>query len=143
MRKFKMSLTLAHQQMSQFDPEQQDALTGTGTSIIFRTNSGDAEHLAKQLIEKAEPIDIMRLNHRQAIVKINNQVTRIETPYLKDPPTENFKELIINMSRQKYCRKRSELSPIFQFPEDMMNDNETDSIFNTQIPLDNQYEEFK
>ncbi|MFC1607951.1 type IV secretory system conjugative DNA transfer family protein [Candidatus Latescibacterota bacterium] len=143
MRKFNVSLTLAHQQMSQFTTEQQDALTGTGTSIIFRTNSGDAEHLAKQLIEKAEPIDIMRLKHRQAIVRINNQVTRIKTPDLKDPPQKNFKDLIINVSRQRYCRKRSDLSSTFSIPDDMMHDNETKSIFNMPIHLENQYEEFK
>ena len=143
MRKFNVSLTLSHQQMSQFRPEQQDALTGTGTSIIFQTNSGDAEHLAKQLIEKAEPIDIMRLKHRQAIVRINNQVVRIETPELKNPPSKNFKDLIIRLSRQRFCQRRSDLSSAFQVPEDMMHDHETDSIFNTPIQLENQYEEFK
>ena len=143
MRKFNVSLTLSHQQMSQFAPEQQDALTGTGTSIIFQTNSGDAEHLAKQLIEKAEPIDIMRLKHRQAIVRINNQVTRIKTLELQKPPRKNFKDLIINLSRQRFCRRRSDLSSAYLMSEEMLHDHETDSIFNTQIPLENHYEEFK
>ena len=142
MRKFNVGMTLAHQHMSQFTREQQDALNGTGTAIIFRCNSNDAEFLSRQLIEKAEPLDIMRLKKRQAIARIDNQVVRITTPDQPIPHKKNYKDLIINLSRQRYCRMRSELTNSSFAPDDFPYDTDAECILYKHIPSEHQYEEF-
>jgi hypothetical protein len=46
-RKFKLGMTVAHQNLSQLTPRMTDALGDVGTKVIFGVNRQAAEHLAK------------------------------------------------------------------------------------------------
>ncbi|MBU0717247.1 MAG: type IV secretion system DNA-binding domain-containing protein [Planctomycetes bacterium] len=50
-RKYRVSLTLAHQYLGQFGPGRADALSSTGSTIIFNVDQRDAGRLTRALSE--------------------------------------------------------------------------------------------
>jgi len=48
-RKYRVSLNLAHQYLSQFNKQIGDALSTVGTSIVYKVDKRDAGYLAKRL----------------------------------------------------------------------------------------------
>jgi type IV secretory pathway TraG/TraD family ATPase VirD4 len=69
-RKYGLSLTLAHQHVSQVDRPVFDAILGNaGTVIVFRLGAQDAPEFARQLGDVSE-IDLTRLPNRQAYVQL-------------------------------------------------------------------------
>jgi hypothetical protein len=107
-RKFGVSLTLAHQSLSQMTKPQQDALTNVGATIIFNLDSEDSQHLIKNLQQKVTVKDITALKEREAIARIGTDIVRITTLPI-DPPETSFEEHIIQQSRQQYCRPVSDV----------------------------------
>ena len=103
-RKFNVSLTLAHQFMSQFSTRQGDALSSVGSTIIFNVDTKDARHLIKDLQDKVELQDLITLDVGQAIVRIGNHVVRVKTHYPLKIPQNNSADLIIRQSRERYCK---------------------------------------
>ncbi|MCY2928066.1 MAG: type IV secretion system DNA-binding domain-containing protein [Planctomycetota bacterium] len=103
-RKFKVSLTLAHQFMSQFNTQQSDALSGVGSTIIFNVNTKDAAHLVKDLQDKVKVENLITLDVGHAIARVGNHVVRIETHPPFEIPQNNCADLIIRQSRDRYCR---------------------------------------
>ncbi len=53
-RKYKVSLSLAHQYMSQFGKRKTDAFSSVGSTIIFNVYSRDANYLIKDLQNKVK-----------------------------------------------------------------------------------------
>ena len=108
-RKFNVSLTLAHQFMSQFNTRQGDALSTVGSTIIFNVDTKDARHLIKDLQDKVELKDVITLDVGQAIVRIGNRVVRVKTHHPLKIPQNNSADLIIRQSRERYCRPVAEV----------------------------------
>ena len=103
-RKFNVSLTLAHQFMSQFSTRQGDALSSVGSTIVFNFDTKDARHLIKDLQDKVELQDLITLDVGHAVARIGNRVVRIKThPPLKTPH-HHCADLIIRQSRERYCK---------------------------------------
>lgn len=100
-RKAKVSLTLAHQFMSQFAREKVGALTGVGSRVVFSVNEGDAAMLKKAMLGKVKADDLVDLKRGQAIARINNKVARFETEHPIGKP-KSSKDLIIENSRKRY-----------------------------------------
>ncbi|MBN1551696.1 ATP-binding protein [bacterium] len=103
-RKFGVSVTLAHQYLNQFKKSQQDALSGVGTTITFNVDIRDAQYLVKDFRGKVKPKDISELSVGEAIVRIDTEIVRIKTPSPLVPLQPSYKETIVNLSHQRYYR---------------------------------------
>lgn len=70
-RKYFLSLTMAHQFLSQVDDRTRDAVFGNvGNMMVFRVGEEDAEFFAKQFAPVFEPIDFVNLEFRNAYLKL-------------------------------------------------------------------------
>jgi hypothetical protein len=92
LRKYHVSLTLAHQYLAQLDPHVRDAVIGTvGTEICFRVGLTDAEILEKEFAPEIHASDLVRLPNHQIYLRlmIDGVVSR---PFSADtlPPSETI-----------------------------------------------------
>lgn len=101
-RKAKVSLTLAHQFMSQFDKTKIGALTGVGSRVVFAVNDNDAALLKKAMLGKVQIDDFVSLKRGQAIARINNKIVRFQTKFPIEKPSVNSRDAIIENSRKHY-----------------------------------------
>jgi len=115
-RKYKLSLTVAHQYMGQLEDNASHnvlkALLGNiGTHVIFNVGAIDAELLSQELAPFFQKSDLMYLNKGQAIVKMLVQGQHT-TPFIAStlPPmfqaSGGNQATIISLSRQIYGRPR-------------------------------------
>ena len=71
LRKYHVGLVLAHQYLSQLDPQVRDAILGNaGTIVSFRTGSEDAEILAKEFYPEIDTADLVNLPNYTVYVKL-------------------------------------------------------------------------
>ena len=108
-RKFAVSLTLAHQYMSQLSRAQANALGGVGSTIIFKVDANDARYLTKDLMEKAAAEDLIALETYEAIARIGTEVVRIKTLPPREEPAKHLGERVIEESQRRYCRPVAEV----------------------------------
>ena len=104
MRKFKVSLTLAHQYLRQFPIQKADALSTVGSTIIFRVNTADARRLIRGLQGLVEEEDLFKLDVGQAIARIGSHVVRFRTLPPLEIPEDNCRMHIIERCRSLYYR---------------------------------------
>ena len=109
MRKYDVSLTLAHQFMSQFDSRKSGALSSTGSTIIFNVGAKDAQRLRNDLRGKVSVDDIISLEMGQAIARIGTEIVRFRTQRPLEIPDRNFRDIIIAESRRRYCKPVDEV----------------------------------
>ncbi|MBI3798033.1 MAG: type IV secretion system DNA-binding domain-containing protein [Deltaproteobacteria bacterium] len=79
LRKYHVGLVLAHQYLSQVEPEVRDAVLGNvGTTISFRLGSADAEILGKEFYPEITALDLVNLPNYQIYLKlmVNGVVSR-------------------------------------------------------------------
>ncbi|MEJ0053133.1 MAG: TraM recognition domain-containing protein [bacterium] len=70
-RKYKLSLTMAHQFLSQVDEKIRDAVFGNvGNMAVFRVGEEDAEFFEKQFAPAFSATDFVNLENRNAYVRI-------------------------------------------------------------------------
>lgn len=70
-RKFRLSMTMAHQYIKQLDEKIRDAVFGNvGTLAIFRVGSDDADYLSKQFNPVFEQSDFLKLDNYRAYLKL-------------------------------------------------------------------------
>ncbi|MCK4341193.1 MAG: ATP-binding protein [Phycisphaerae bacterium] len=103
-RKYRVSLTLAHQFLSQFNQRRADALSATGSTIIFNVDRKDAGHLTKDLRGLASADDLITLSKFEAILRAGTDVVRIDTPEFQPVTGKSHRDQIITESHRKYCR---------------------------------------
>ena len=71
LRKYRVNLVLAHQYLSQLEPEIRDAVLGNaGTLMTFRLGARDAGVLARELAPTFEPEDLLRLPNFNIYLKL-------------------------------------------------------------------------
>lgn len=102
-RKYRVSLTMAHQYLRQFSSAKTDAVSSVGTAVVFNVDGKDAAYLTKDFQGLVEVKDIVNLQQFQAIVRCGTEITRITTPKPLQVPERNCREQIIRHSRQTYC----------------------------------------
>ncbi|HET8548424.1 MAG TPA: type IV secretion system DNA-binding domain-containing protein [Bryobacteraceae bacterium] len=79
LRKYRVNLILAHQHLSQLDPQIRDAILGNvGTTIAFRLGIGDAELLEPEFAPEFRAADLASLPNYNLYVKlmVNGLVSR-------------------------------------------------------------------
>ena len=103
-RKYKVSLSLAHQYMSQFGKRKTDAFSTVGSTIIFSADNRDAGYLVKDLQKKVTIEDLISLERWESISRIGTDIVRFKTRPPVSVPRKHFKDRIIEESRRKYYR---------------------------------------
>ena len=113
-RKYKLSLTVAHQFIKQLDEKIKDAVFGNvGSIAAFRVGAEDAEHLAKQFAPVFSADDLINLPNRHAYVKLlaNGRPAKPFDIETLPPPAGSGVELerVKELSYLKYGRAREEV----------------------------------
>ena len=110
-RKFRLSMTMAHQFISQLYPKIRDAVFGNvGSMAIFRVGPDDADFLAKQLAPVFSASDVLRIPNFSAYVRILANNTPV-SPFTLDalPFTTGDLvnvEMLKQLSYQRYGKAR-------------------------------------
>jgi len=111
-RKYRLSLTLAHQYIAQMEETVRDAVFGNvGTLITFRVGAEDAEFLEKELAPEFFATDIVNLAKYNIYLKLmidgvaGNPFSATTLPPFKPEKSSN-REKIIKVSREKYSTLR-------------------------------------
>ena len=112
-RKYKLSLTLAHQYIEQMSEEVRAAVFGNvGTMVTFRVGAYDAEILEKEFAPQFTIEDLVNLGFAQVYLRlmidgVGSQPFSARTlPSMPKPPQMYVEEIIAN-SRKTYAVPRS------------------------------------
>lgn len=114
-RKYRLSLTLAHQYVDQLDDEVRSAVFGNvGTIVSFRVGATDAEFLEKEFLPEFSANDLVNLPKANIYLRlmIDGMASRpFSAITIKpDPPAENnFAAEIIEQSQNKFGLDRKEV----------------------------------
>lgn len=108
-RKYRLSLTLAHQYLAQLDEATSAAVFGNvGTLIAFQVGPQDAETLAEQLAGDLLPADLIGLPKHQAYARllIDGQPSRPFSMCTLPPvvPGSDRSHIVRAVSRRRYAR---------------------------------------
>lgn len=111
-RKYKLSLSVAHQFLSQVAEKTRDAVFGNvGNMAVFRVGQEDAEFFAKQFAPAFEALDFVNIENRNAYVKmlakgVPQKPFDMKTP---DLPALNQDQVadLIQLSALTYGRDRA------------------------------------
>lgn len=110
-RKYKLSLSIAHQFIGQLEDNIKNAVFGNvGTIVAFRVGSDDAEYLAKQFEPVFSARQLVNIENRNAYIKMlvngtpekpfNMETQAVSTEVLSEPRE------IKSLSYEKYGRER-------------------------------------
>ncbi len=117
-RKYKLSLTIAHQYIEQMEEEVRDAVFGNvGTMITFRVGAFDAEVLEKEFAPVFTAEDLVNLGFAQIYLKlmidgVSSQPFSATTMLPIGKPEVSFKEDVINASHAQFARPRKEVEEV-------------------------------
>ncbi|RJP60103.1 MAG: hypothetical protein C4541_04875 [Candidatus Auribacter fodinae] len=104
--KYNFSIVVAHQYVTQVEQRDIDVLATAGTKIIFKLGQKDAEFFARNLND-ISPYEITSLKPFEAIVKIEDEVVKINTPK-PIQREEDFSEEIMRYCITNYYIRHSE-----------------------------------
>ena len=112
-RKYKLSLTIAHQYIEQMSEEVRAAVFGNvGTMISFRVGAFDAEVLEKEFAPQFTAEDMVNLGFAQIYLKLmidgvsSTPFSAVTMPPIAEPEI-NFKQDIVDSSRGQFGRPRT------------------------------------
>ncbi|MFA6969338.1 MAG: TraM recognition domain-containing protein [Candidatus Paceibacterota bacterium] len=111
-RKYKLSLTVAHQFLNQIEEKTRDAVFGNvGNMAVFRVGEEDAEFFAKQFAPVFESLDFVNIENQNAYVKIlvggvPQKPFDLKTPDLPPLNQEQVDDLV-HLSSLTYGRDRA------------------------------------
>ena len=113
-RKYKLSLTMAHQFIAQLDPHIKDAVFGNvGSLAAFRVGSDDAQFLEQQFAPVFSAKDLMNVPNYNAFIRmLSNGVPTKPFSIATLPPIQSDVsrvELIIKQSAERHGRPREEI----------------------------------
>jgi len=130
-RKYKLSLVVANQYISQVDELVQNAIFGNVWNIVaFNSWNADAEILSKQFKNQVSVNDITSIPRFKAYTKIMIDGSSTDVFWLSTYPiqkekyqTEEFVARLKALSNKKYTKKLSEITEDFarEFSEDKRN----------------------
>jgi len=114
-RKYRLSLILAHQYITQMEETVRDAVFGNvGTLVSFRVGAEDAEFLEKEFYPEFTAQDIVNLSKYNIYLKLmidglaGRPFSARTLPPFPKPEASN-KEKIIKVSREKYGTPREKV----------------------------------
>lgn len=114
-RKYRLSLTIAHQYIEQMSEEVRAAVFGNvGTMVVFRVGAYDAEVLEKEYAPRFTAEDIVNLGFAQIYLKLmidgvtSPPFSAVTLPPLPKPPV-SFRDDVIEWTRRAYSRNRADV----------------------------------
>jgi len=112
-RKYRVSLSIAHQYVSQLsDVIKKTVFGNVGTIISFRLGPEDALLLEQEFEPKFKAADITNLGVQEIYLKmsIDDEVKDAFSArtLIVPEPEHNFKEAIVKYTREHYCKDRTE-----------------------------------
>ncbi|MFH1175670.1 MAG: type IV secretion system DNA-binding domain-containing protein [bacterium] len=114
-RKYRLSLTLAHQYIKQLPEVIRDAIFGNaGTLITFRIGAEDAEFLEKEFEPAVMMNDIINLPKYNIYLKLmidgitSNAFSAVSLPPMK-PAEASSVDKVVKVSRERYSKKKMEV----------------------------------
>jgi hypothetical protein len=113
-RKYKLSLTIAHQFIAQLEEDIRDAVIGNvGTKAAFRIGTSDAEFLEKQFTPTFSQQDLENLPNRNAVLSllVNGVPARPFTIQTQDLPAMDYGRVdaLKELSYRTYGKDREEV----------------------------------
>lgn len=113
-RKYRLSLTIAHQFIAQLEDNIKNAVFGNvGNMAVFRVGADDSEYLKSQFAPTFTASDIMNIDNFNAYVKVLSKGIPQKPFNIRIlPPVEGnqqFLEKLKNMSYNKFGRDRFEI----------------------------------
>jgi len=113
-RKYKLSLTIAHQFIAQLDEKIRDAVIGNvGTKLVFRIGTTDAEFLEKQFqpVFTRHDLENQKNYHASVALLVNGVPARPFTIRSEKPPKLDFSKVdsLKELSYLTYGRDRAEI----------------------------------
>ncbi len=111
-RKYRLSLVLAHQYITQMDEKVREAVFGNvGTMVVFRVGAEDGEYLEKEFSPIFTVQDFVNLPKYNIYLKLMIEgiagkpfSAQTLAPLEKQP--ESFRQAIIDQSREKYATRK-------------------------------------
>lgn len=115
-RKYRLSMIMANQYISQLDEKVRDSVFGNvGSSIVFRVGNDDAEYLQKQFLPSFDMTDLSNLQNHYAAIKIISKGAptvpfsmKEIMPPLGTPKPEQL-DAMRELSRKTYARPKDEV----------------------------------
>ncbi|HOS88012.1 MAG TPA: type IV secretion system DNA-binding domain-containing protein [Candidatus Paceibacterota bacterium] len=107
-RKYRLSLILAHQYITQMEEKVRDAVFGNvGTLLVFRVGADDAEFLEREFAPEFTAQDLVNLPKQNILVKlaidgVTSRPFSAETLSPVTPIDASYREQIVNFSRENY-----------------------------------------
>lgn len=116
-RKYKLSLTIAHQFIAQLEEKIRDAVFGNvGSLCAFRVGAEDAEYLEKQFAPTFSASDLMNIDNHNAYLRllVNGKPAKPFNMNVLSPPSGNKEQVekLKEMSYLKYGRDRAEVEKL-------------------------------
>ena len=135
-RKYGLCLVLANQFIAQLDEKIMNAVFGNvGTLLSFRVGAEDAKYLSREFYPVFEQNDLVNLSNHHIYLKLMiDGVTSkpFSATTLPSPEKEtSHKEEVINLSRERYGRKRVDVEKEINFKDDTKTESKTtqESLF--------------
>lgn len=118
-RKYKLSLTIAHQFLKQIDEKIRDAVFGNvGSMAVFRVGEEDGEFFAKQFAPVFKALDFVNIENYNAYVRIlANGVPQKPFNITSLPPVQGDKSQIDDLRELSYLtygRNREEIESLIR-----------------------------
>jgi CxxC-x17-CxxC domain-containing protein len=114
-RKYRLSLIVAHQYITQLAEEVRDAVFGNvGSLLAFRVGAADAEFMEKEFEPMVMMNDLVNLPKYQIYLKLmidgvtGNAFSAKALPPFPEPTT-NYADKVIQVSQERYGRPRKEV----------------------------------
>ena len=116
-RKYRLSMVMANQYISQLDEKVRDSVFGNvGSSIAFRVGNDDAEYLQKQFAPSFDAADLSNIQNHYAAAKIIAKGAPTVPFSMKEimPPLGTAKpeqlDAMRQISRQHYAKPKAEVA---------------------------------
>lgn len=118
-RKYKLSLSMAHQFLAQIEEKTRAAVFGNvGNMAVFRVGEEDAEFFAKQYAPTFEALDFVNIENRNAYVKLLSRGVPQKPFDMKTPdlPALNHEQVdaLIQLSALTYGRDRATIEAMIR-----------------------------
>ncbi|OGZ03444.1 MAG: hypothetical protein A2390_00730 [Candidatus Liptonbacteria bacterium RIFOXYB1_FULL_36_10] len=117
-RKYRLSLSLAHQYIEQLDEKVQAAVFGNvGTLILFRVGATDGEFLEKEFVPEFTIDDLVNLPKYQVYIRllVDGMASRPFSASTLPPfpmQRDSFRNVIVENSRRRYGTEKAKVEEV-------------------------------
>ena len=108
-RKYNVSITTAHQNLTQYAKARRESLLNVHTTITFGIGASDAADMKKKYLNRVSEDEFIDLGLGEALVKCGSDIVKIKTLGVPESK-KSFRNKIIDYSHKHYYKTRNELT---------------------------------